>query len=125
MQIKSFCHFVVMMLLLTDVAFAKTSTVYVNPNQPQFTIKLDSNRTTGYSWSLKNYDKKLISLVSHAYIAPNSKLIGAPGYETWVFKANPSFLSGSKSTKVTLDYARPWEHGMSVKTAVYKIVSKK
>lgn len=125
MRIKSFNNLMlIIFFLVSGVSFAKSNIIYIHHDQPQFTITLDSNRTTGYSWSLKSYDKKLISLVSHEYIPPNSKLIGAPGYEKWVFQANPIFLNGSKIAMVSLDYARPWEHGKSIKTVVYKVVSK-
>lgn len=113
------------MFIFSGASFAKDNTIYVNNGHPQFTIKLDSNRTTGYSWSLKNYDKKMILLVSHTYIKPNTKLIGAPGYEKWIFQANPAFMKGTKNTTISLSYARPWEHGKSIKTVVYKIVSEK
>lgn len=125
MRIKSFCTLIIVILFLNETALAKSNTIYVDRGHSQFTIKLDSNRTTGYSWTLKSYDKKFISQVSHKYIAPNTKLIGAPGYETWVFQASPNFLKGSKITEVTLEYARPWEHGKSIKTAIYKVVPKK
>lgn len=124
MQIKSFCTLIIVMFFINGIALAKSNTIYVDRDQSQFTIKLDSNRTTGYSWSLKSYDKKFISLVSHEYIPPNTKLIGAPGYETWVFQATPNFFHASKMTQISLNYARSWEHGKSIKTAVYKIVKK-
>src|SRR4029079_2586036 len=106
-------------------ALAKSNTIYVDRDHSQFTIQLDSNRTTGYSWSIKSYDKKFISEVSHEYIPSNTKLIGASGYEKWVFQASSNFWKGSESTRVTLEYARPWEHGKSIKTTVYKVVPKK
>jgi inhibitor of cysteine peptidase len=125
MRIKSFCTLVWIMFFVNGVVLAKNNTVYVNRDHSQFTIRLDSNPTTGYTWSLKSYDKKFISLVSHEYIPPNSKLIGAPGYETWVFQANPNFLSRSQITMISLEYARPWEHGKNIRAIVYKVVSKK
>ncbi len=114
-----------LLLLLSGASFAKTNTIYVHQDQPKFTIKLESNRTTGYSWSLKNYDHKLLSLESHTYIPPHTSLIGAPGNEQWIFQASPHFFKNSKTTKISLSYARPWEHGKSLKTVEYEVIPKK
>ena len=125
MYIKIYASVLVILLLLFgEASFAKNTLIYVGQDQPKFTITLDSNRTTGYAWVLKKYDDSLLSLISHQYIPPSSTKIGAPGYEEWIFQARPSFFQGSKTAIVSLDYARPWEH-KSVKTIVYKIVSRK
>lgn len=90
-----------------------TKSIVVEQSNPTFSITLKSNPSTGYSWSLKSYDEKLISLVSHKFYPPtNKRLVGAPGYEEWIFKVNPSSFTASQTTKATniaLVYIRPWE----------------
>lgn len=122
MQMKLYLTTIVCLVFLSGNLFANNQVIHVNQHKPQFSITLDANHTTGYAWSLKHYDKKLISLVNHKYIRPHSTLIGAPGYEKWTFEAKPSFFKHSTTTIVSLDYARSWEHGKSIKTAVYKIM---
>src|SRR5690242_8895144 len=59
--------------------------IIATKDQSHFIIRLKSNPTTGYHWFLREYDGKLIAPVKYSYEAPNTKLIGAPGYEVWVF----------------------------------------
>jgi len=71
----------------------------------EFTIVLDSNPTTGYRWMLqKELDEKIVTLKSTEYEEPESDLLGAPGEERWIFKAE-----GLGRTTIELKYARPWE----------------
>ena len=74
----------------------KLLTIQVNENQKnvtlkknqEFTISLNSNKTTGYSWQLNDsYDKKIINFINSDYKTPNSTRSGAPGQELWNFKA--------------------------------------
>ena len=71
----------------------------------QFTITLESNPTTGYSWQLaKPLDEKIVRSVGSEYTPSRTDLAGAGGAETW------TFLAVKKgSAKITLQYARPWE----------------
>jgi inhibitor of cysteine peptidase len=77
-------------------------------------ISLESNLTTGYSWTAK-YDQTLLELVDDTFKEPTSGLMGAPG--TQIFKFN-ALATGT--AKVTFDYARPWE-GEPADTAEYTI----
>jgi inhibitor of cysteine peptidase len=105
--------------------------IIVEQSNPTFTITLESNPTTGYSWSLKDkgYDEKLISLVNHKFYPPTNKtLVGAPGYEEWIFKVNPSSFTASQTTTsqtttsqttkttIALVYIRPWEKQINQNT---------
>lgn len=109
------------LMVFSGVLFAENKTIIVSPDHPGFTIKLSSNRTTGYSWVLKNYDNKLLTLLSHQYVKPNSVLSGAPGYEEWRFKANSSYFEANKTTTVSLSYVRPWEQNTPTTNMVYEI----
>ena len=69
-----------------------------------FTIKLNENPTTGYSWNLTLGDG--LQLVSDQYTANEvpSGIVGSGGYHEWVVKAvTPG------SYVVTGIYKRPWE----------------
>ncbi len=89
--------------------------IYAEVNK-KFSIVLESNRTTGYSWQLQKgegdeaFDTEVLELVSTAYEEPDSGLLGAPGEERWTFKA----LSEGR-TRLSFAYVRPWETGAAAK----------
>ena len=95
----------------TKVVFTDSSkTIVVKQSEPIFSIILQSNPTTGYSWALKNYDASLILPVSNKFYPPtNKKLMGAPGYEKWTFRVKPSGFIVPQLTNITLIYLRPWD----------------
>jgi len=76
----------------------------------EFTISLESNRSTGFGWQLpKPLDETIVKFVSNDYQnAPEApgkeRVVGVPGKEVWTFKA-------LKSGKITIEfkYVRPWE----------------
>ena len=82
--------------------------IVVSKQHPIFTIKLPSNRTTGFMWVLVHYNDHLIEPLSAAYRAPDSKLIGAPGYEIWKFKVKTIGCVVPQVTNLKLSYARSW-----------------
>ena len=84
--------------------------IIVKKSHPLFTIILQSNPTTGFSWTLKNFDNSLIKPVKRAYVttAPRG-LMGAGGYEKWTFEAKPESFVVPQTTSITLIYSRSWE----------------
>lgn len=68
------------------------------------TIKLQGNATTGYSWILSKYNKKLVRFIDVNYVVDNNKLLGSGG--TWV--TNFEILKPGKS-EISFIYKRPWE----------------
>jgi len=94
----------------------------IDKSSPTFTIKLKSNPSTGFSWFLTKYDHNLIKAVSHKYYAPDTKLVGAPGYEEWIFKAKPKALTVPQITKIQLAYTRPWNLE-AYRTVTFKVVT--
>ena len=89
---------------------AETMKLHVDRHSQQFNVILPANPTTGFAWTIKNYDKGLIKLTKSQYIAPQTKLIGAGGEMRFSF----SWLKGVKhpeSTTMLFRYARGWEHG--------------
>jgi inhibitor of cysteine peptidase len=83
--------------------------IIVTKDQPQFVIHLKSNPTTGYNWFLREYDAKLITPVKHKYQAPNTKMMGASGYDVWIFSVKPAAFVVPQMTQIRFSYARPWE----------------
>lgn len=109
-------------LLFSASIFAQSSPVFTDNKTPikvmqnqTFCITLPSNMTTGYSWKWHSniFDSRLVSLVGHRYFAPNTKLVGAPGYEVWTFKANPSKSGQPYAVRqvghIVMEYQRPWD----------------
>jgi predicted secreted protein len=84
-----------------------------------FSLRLASNMTTGFQWSLPEPpDGKVVVLVDHRYVSPARKLPGAGGAEVWRFRA----VARGEAT-ITLQYARSWEKDVPpAEVAVYHIL---
>jgi inhibitor of cysteine peptidase len=107
----------------------KTVPVYTDPSRPipsvvgkEFTITLDSNPTTGYSWRIAgSLDAGLLKVVQIQHKTSKSKLIGAGGKDMWTFRG----LKEGQGA-VSLEYVRPWEKDVPpVKTAKFSVIIKK
>src|SRR5580693_6893913 len=85
----------------------------------QFSITLNANHTTGYSWRLaKPLDPTMLKQISDDYHAATSNAVGAPGEEVWTFE---SVAAGN--VELDFEYVRPFEKDTKpVKTAKYSIV---
>lgn len=86
--------------------------IVVGEKNSIFVITLQSNPTTGYSWSVdkQKTNLTLIRILGHKYVAPtNTKLIGAPGYEAWMFQVKHHAFKNPQTTPIVMTYARPWE----------------
>jgi predicted secreted protein len=85
----------------------------------QFSITLNANHTTGYSWRLaKPLDPAMLKQIGNEYHAATSDAVGAPGEEVWTFE---SVAAGN--VELDFEYVRPFEKdAKSVKTAKYSIV---
>jgi inhibitor of cysteine peptidase len=87
-------------------AFNEPNQVINTGVNQEFTIALDSNITTGYSWQ-PVYDANALNLVEQTYKEQDNtgkQIVGAAGTEYFKFKS----LSKGE-TKVTFTYRRPWE----------------
>jgi inhibitor of cysteine peptidase len=82
-----------------------------------FSIVLESNPTTGYSWEPK-FDETYIKLVSASFIPypETSNKVGGGGTQNFEFSA---LQSGE--TQITFTYARPWEKDNPAETKIYTI----
>ena len=60
--------------------------VNLNPGDT-LVVRLTSNPSTGYSWSVAQNDATLLRPLGNMYVRSRSKLMGAPGYQVFRFKA--------------------------------------
>jgi predicted secreted protein len=92
-----------------------------------FTVALDSNATTGFSWTEQANiaDVNILKQLAHEYIAPrtndNTKPVaGMSGIEEWWFTAYVT-----STTTATMSYSRHWEGGeKDVRTFVLTVIVK-
>lgn len=70
-----------------------------------FTISLQSNRSTGYQWELDGQlDEKIVKKVSSTYNEQPGGEPGAGGVEVWRFEG-----VGKGTTDIKMKYVRPSE----------------
>jgi inhibitor of cysteine peptidase len=83
-----------------------------------FTIPLEANHTTGYSWHLAQPpDPAILKQVGEKYEEDNSGSVGAGGVETWTFQA-----MAKGTTTLVFEYARPFEKKVPpAKTSKFRI----
>ena len=128
-------YFIGLVILLLAVAMAHSQGItnmsektekYLNPGAPIkvkvgriFAIRMESNPTTGYGWQLSKALDNKISLVTNAFIPPDSKLCGAGGHEVWTFKAIEQ-----GQAEISMQYVRPWEKDQSARTNVFTVIVK-
>src|SRR5579863_7997293 len=85
----------------------------------QFSITLNANHTTGYSWRLaKPLDPAKMRQISDDYHEAASAAVGAPGEEIWTFEALAAGI-----VELDFEYVRPFEkNAKPMKSAKYSIV---
>jgi len=75
-------------------------------------VTLESNASTGYTWSQEGqFDMTVLEAARNTSQGPESPVPGAPGTQTYRFKA-----LAPGSTGVILTYARPFENKKPVQT---------
>lgn len=107
-------------MLLCNLVMATTSTdsnnmnniinVQITSKQNNFTVTLNANPTTGYTWKIIKYDNFLLKLISTQYIVPNTNLIGAGGHMVFTFGIQKTIKKIPANTIMTFTYSRSWEH---------------
>lgn len=96
------------LMMVTDTTQGK----YSDPSVPvkvkaggEFLLKLASNPTTGYRWSLSETpDNTVVKFAGNRYCSPTQARLGSGGVDTWIFKA-----VGKGRALIFLQYARSWE----------------
>ena len=96
----------------------------LTPEPPVYTLPLNSNPTTGYSWFLVSYPSDLLSITKHEYIPPKTNMAGAGGYEVWVFTAKPEAFVAPRALKIQMVYARPWEVNDQMTAQTFYVATK-
>jgi predicted secreted protein len=83
-----------------------------------FTISLEGNRTTGYSWKLATkLDPKLFKKVGETYAPTNPGTPGSGEINKFTFRA-----TGKGTATIVFNYSRPWEKNTPpAKSATYSI----
>lgn len=121
MNIRNLILVIILQLSLISISLAENTkpqipiytessqAIIVTQNSPEFTIQLNANPTTGYTWTTKQYDHSLLTLVNYQYVPPIDLMPGAGGKAVWDFKAKSKFLIKSQSTHIQLLYARSWD----------------
>ena len=83
------------------------------------TVRLASNRSTGYSWALLTSGSNALTRLASEYtqvVNPDGKA-GTPGVESWYFQAK-----GSGQQELRFEYRRSWEPNVpATKTTNYTI----
>lgn len=127
-KMKYYAHFLCLIfgLLFHLDCWAKQDVIFTDPSKaiivtkssPSFTITVQSNPTTGYSWFLKGYTTNLLVPVENKFYPPQQTgsdklVVGIPGYEEWTFRAKPEAFVVPQLASVTLIYLRPWDEQSS------------
>jgi len=131
MRVRNSCIFIAVFFMITTVIaepmnkniFTEDkSGITVTRDHPQFSIKLKSNPTTGYTWFLRECDLTRITPETHTFETnPDKNLMGAPGSELWTFRVNPSGFVVPQQTILRFVYARPWEGTAQSKQIVFRV----
>jgi predicted secreted protein len=80
-------------------------------------VKLESNRSTGYSWSLTESENPILTSLRKPTYKISGALPGAGGVETWTLRATKI---GRETLK--FEYRRPWEKKIPpAKTVLFHI----
>jgi inhibitor of cysteine peptidase len=87
----------------------------------EFSVRLSSNRTTGYQWRPADpFDERIVRFARSEYVPFDPAIIGEGGEEVWTFQA-----IGKGDTEIAMEYVRPWEKAQSVlRTATIKVLVK-
>lgn len=71
-------------------------------------IVLPSNPTTGYQWTVKNYNTSLLQFISSQFVDSKQPLIGTGGNTVFIFRILKQ-TGLPQTTTLHFYYARPWE----------------
>lgn len=87
----------------------------------KFTVVLDENPSTGFSWSYTIAEKNKVSFVKEEYIGAEVDMLGAPGKKEISFIVNQEGVS-----TINFEYKRPWENEVveTLRLLVYKTTDK-
>jgi len=89
----------------------------VKQDGDNFTIILDENASTGYSWVYNIADEEHVTFVGDKHILAETDLMGASSKREFYFKVNAEGVS-----TISFEYKRPWEEEAAdiLRLLVYK-----
>ena len=102
---------------ITEVDNGKQITI---KSGDEFTLTLDSNPTTGYSWQVTEIDTTILVQEGDPEYKQSSGtegLVGAGGTETFRFKG-----AGTGAATLELGYMRPWESVPPIETFSLQVI---
>lgn len=80
-------------------------------------VRLESNRTTGYRWTVASSDGAVLSSLGDPfYVTTSQRAVGSSGTESWWFR-----VVNAGAQRVTLEYRRPFESAPAVRTVSYDV----
>lgn len=114
---------VVFLLLLASLSYSQEKTYTEKDAEisasvgENFTISLESNQSTGYSWSVGMVsDNAQVVVAGMDYDLPDNAKTGQGGAEVWHLKA-----VAPGTVKLMFYYARSWEKDAPAKTIVFNV----
>ncbi|MBE2227088.1 MAG: protease inhibitor I42 family protein [Ignavibacteria bacterium] len=100
-----------------EKTYTETSTEIVASVGENFTISLESNQSTGYSWSVGMVsDNAQVVVAGMDYDLPEGSKTGQGGAEVWHLKA-----VAPGSVKLMFYYSRSWEKDAPAKTVTFNV----
>jgi predicted secreted protein len=76
-------------------------------------VRLESNRTTGYRWTVASADGAVLSSLGDPFYTTPQGAVGASGTESWWFR-----VVNTGAQRVTLEYRRSFESGVPASRTV-------
>lgn len=103
-----------------EKTYTETSSEIAATVGENFTISLESNQSTGYSWSVGMVsDNAQVVVAGMDYDLPEGSKTGQGGAEVWHLKA-----VAPGSVKLMFYYARSWEKDAPAKTLSFNVTIK-
>lgn len=114
LKFKNFCYdfLLCIFMAILFLGCAKKDILMVSSKQNDFTITLPANPTTGFKWSIIDYDKNIFELESSRYTASKVGLIGSGGDRVYIFHIK-QLSKYPKFSIIKFKYSRSWEPGNS------------
>lgn len=108
----------ILFILSMSGTHAKTMKMDVDASKPGFEVMLPANPTTGYTWKVLTFDKKLLSLQDETYVSHDSNLIGSGGMRVYTFNFVKRDNTIPLTTTIVFRYGRSWDDSTKKDTTV-------
>lgn len=103
-----------------------TRAITITADNPEFSIRLKSNPTTGYRWYLKALPSTWLEVLGEDYVPSNTTAVGAGGEETWHFKVLPEGFKARMLLSIEFVSVQAWNmKGPSTTQSFYVVTESK